>query len=93
MWMIVVIIGVIISAVYELPTLFLALCIVYLSIIFMSANEGYANTNFIADLRHSGYPDNCCVTPKKMKFLFVYRKDVEGGNEIPKEIAQINILI
>ena len=60
------------------------------SVIWMSTET--RGSTVIQLLRGHGYPDEKCITVNKMKFLFAYRDDVEGGYNIPKEIVQMNIL-
>ncbi len=48
-------------------------------------------TTFQHVLRQKGYPSDHCITPRKLNFLFAYRKALEGGNDIPKEIVDKNI--
>lgn len=59
------------------------------TLMFMYQGEDW--NNVIMTLRHRGYPAERCITPKNLRFLYVYRKDVEGGNGIPKEIVQKNV--
>lgn len=59
------------------------------TIMFMDQGEDWNNEIMV--LRHKGYPTDKCITPKKLRFLYIYRKDVEGGNEIPKEVVQKNV--
>lgn len=60
-----------------------------LSFIWMSTET--RGGTIIQSLRSGGYPDDKCITVNKMRFLFAYRDDVEGGYNIPKEIVQMNI--
>lgn len=78
-----------IAVTYKVLSIFSFAWLWSISVIFMDANRGHSN--IITDLRNSGYPKSQCITPKRMKFLFAYREDVEGGSEIPKEIVQMNI--
>jgi len=89
LYIIFLIIGMWLSVKYKSASLFSAVSIWHMTTIWMDAKTRTGTV--IMSLRGSGYPDDKCITPKKFKFLFEYREDVEGGYNIPKEIAQINI--
>lgn len=60
------------------------------SVIWMNAEDRCGS--IIGALHKSGYPDDKCITPEKLKFLFEYREDMDGGYNIPKEFVQMNII-
>lgn len=84
-----IIIGAYIGVTYKQIAFFSFTWIWLISTMWMNADSGRFNT--IYSLRESGYPNDHCITPRRMKFLFAYRSDVEGGNDIPKEIVQMNV--